>query len=137
MFGLNRPVGTFVVDDVLYSLFDKPGIDHPFVNPQMNYRYQTHLMSKPQQNLSNNMTTYNVQQTSSVASSNFIRQIHQQMTNKNQSAYRPCTQNVILMQMLMDDIAVPGIRSDNVHALPQRNQSTYVESISKEHSSED
>ena len=107
---------------------------HPFVNPQMNYRHQTHLMSKPQQNLSNNMTTYNVQQTSSVASSNFIRQIHQQMTNKYQSAYKPCTgtQNSILMHMMMDDIEVPGIRSDNVHALPQRNQSTYVESISKE-----
>jgi len=89
-------------------------------------------MSKPQQNLSNNMTTYNVQQTSSVASSNFIGQIQQQMTNKNQSAYKPCTQNSILMHMMMDDIEVPGIRSDDVHALPQRNQSTYVESISKE-----
>ena len=101
---------------------------HPFVNPQMDYRYQTHLMSKPQQNLS----TYNVQQTSSVASNNFIGQSHQQLTNKKQGAYKPCTQNSILKMMLIDDRKVQGTRSDNVHAVPQRYQSTYVESISKE-----
>jgi hypothetical protein len=65
MFGLNRPVGTFVVDDVLYSLFDKPGIDlsvdtdmidivvdmtcHPYLSVVALYMYvqSDHYLTEP------------------------------------------------------------------------------------------